>query len=109
MQERLVQAWVGKIPLKKEMTTHSSILAWKTAWTGEPVDYRPWGLRVGMMETEHTHMCAHTHDVYECVYTYIYMDQNSLILECFLGNIYPPEDLYLMVSLMNNSREPHQY
>ena len=28
--------WVGKIPLEKEMTTHSSILAWRIPWTEEP-------------------------------------------------------------------------
>ena len=28
--------WVGEIPLEKEMTTHSSILAWKIPWAEEP-------------------------------------------------------------------------
>ena len=28
-----VDPWVGKIPLEKEMATHSSILAWKIPWT----------------------------------------------------------------------------
>ena len=28
--------WVGKIPLEKEMATHSSILAWEVPWTEEP-------------------------------------------------------------------------
>ena len=28
--------WVGKIPLEKEMATHSSILAWRIPWTEEP-------------------------------------------------------------------------
>ena len=28
--------WVGKIPLEKEMATHSSILGWKIPWTEEP-------------------------------------------------------------------------
>ena len=28
--------WVGKIPWEEEMTTHSSILAWKIWWTEEP-------------------------------------------------------------------------
>ena len=28
--------WVRKIPLEKEMTTHSSILAWRIPWTEEP-------------------------------------------------------------------------
>ena len=27
---------VGKIPLEKEMATHSSILAWEITWTEEP-------------------------------------------------------------------------
>ena len=29
-------SWVRKIPLKKEMATHSSILAWRIPWTEEP-------------------------------------------------------------------------
>ena len=28
--------WVKKIPLVKEMATHSSILAWKIPWNEEP-------------------------------------------------------------------------
>ena len=28
--------WVGKIPLEKEMATHSSILAWRIPWMEEP-------------------------------------------------------------------------
>ena len=32
--------WVGSLsredPLQEEMATHSSILAWKIPWTGEP-------------------------------------------------------------------------
>ena len=30
-------------PLKKEMATHSSILAWRIPWTEEPAGYSPWG------------------------------------------------------------------
>ena len=29
--------------LEKEMATHSSILAWRTPWTEEPVGCSPWG------------------------------------------------------------------
>ena len=29
-------SWVEKIPLEKEMATHSSILAWRIPWTEEP-------------------------------------------------------------------------
>jgi hypothetical protein len=28
--------WVMKIPLKKKMSTHPSILAWEIPWTEEP-------------------------------------------------------------------------
>ena len=28
--------WVGKIPWKEGMATHSSILAWRTSWAEEP-------------------------------------------------------------------------
>ena len=32
----MFDSWVGKIPLEKEMTTHSNILAWRISWTEEP-------------------------------------------------------------------------
>ena len=34
--ETRVQSLVGEDPLEKEMATHSSTLAWKIPWTGEP-------------------------------------------------------------------------
>ena len=42
MQETRVQTLGRKDLLEKEMGTHSSILAWKIPWTGEPVGYSPW-------------------------------------------------------------------
>ena len=36
MQETWVQSLVREDPLKKEMATHSSILAWRISWTEEP-------------------------------------------------------------------------
>ena len=36
MQEIQVQPLGQEDPLEKEMTTHSSILAWKIPWTEEP-------------------------------------------------------------------------
>ena len=36
MQETQVQSLGREDPLEKEMTTHSSILAWKIPWTEEP-------------------------------------------------------------------------
>ena len=36
MQEISVRSLGGEDPLEKEMTTHSSILAWRIPWTEEP-------------------------------------------------------------------------
>ena len=36
MQETQVRSLSQKDPLKKEMATHSSILAWEIPWTKEP-------------------------------------------------------------------------
>ena len=36
MQETRFDPWVRKIPLEKEMATHTSILAWKIPWMEEP-------------------------------------------------------------------------
>jgi len=35
LQETWFNPWVRKIPLEKEMATHSSILAWEISWTEE--------------------------------------------------------------------------
>ena len=35
----------GEDPLEKEMTTHSSILAWETPWTEEPGGLQSMGLQ----------------------------------------------------------------
>ena len=44
MQERPgFDPWVGKIPWRKEMETHSSILAWKILWTEAPGVLQPMG------------------------------------------------------------------
>ena len=36
MQKNRVQSLGWEDPLEKEMTTHSSILAWRIPWTEEP-------------------------------------------------------------------------
>ena len=36
IQETQVQSLGGEDPLKKEMASHSSTLAWKVPWTEEP-------------------------------------------------------------------------
>ena len=44
MQETQVQTLGWKDPLKKEMATYSSILAWRITWTEKPVRlYSPRG------------------------------------------------------------------
>ena len=35
-QDMLVRSLGGEDPLEESMTTHSSILAWRILWTGEP-------------------------------------------------------------------------
>ena len=48
MQETRVRSLSWEDPLEKEMATHSSILAWKIPWTGEPGRLQSMGsLRVG--------------------------------------------------------------
>ena len=43
MQEMWIWSLNQEDPLEKEMTTHSSILAWESPWTEEPEGYSPWG------------------------------------------------------------------
>ena len=46
--------WVGKIPLRKGVATHSSILAWRIPWNEEPGGLQSMGCRVGWdWVTEH--------------------------------------------------------
>ena len=43
MQETWVQSLGWEDPLKKEMATHSSILAWRIPWTEEPLRLQSMG------------------------------------------------------------------
>ena len=45
MQETWVQFLGQEDPLEKEMTTHSSILAWRIPWTEEPDRLQSMGLQ----------------------------------------------------------------
>ena len=47
VQETQVQSLRWEDPLVKGMATHSSIVAWRTSWTEELVDYSPRSYRVG--------------------------------------------------------------
>ena len=45
MQEMWVQSLGWEDPLKKEMATHSSMLAWKSHAESSLAGYSPWGLK----------------------------------------------------------------
>ena len=59
MQEMCVQSLGQEDPLEKEITTHSSILAWEISWTEEPGGLQSLELqRVGHnLATEHAEQC----------------------------------------------------
>ena len=66
MQETWVRSLGQKDPLKKEMSTHSSILAWEIRWTEEPGGLQSMGSEESdMTEFTYTHTDtdahAHTH------------------------------------------------
>ena len=42
-QEMWVQSLGQEDALGEQMTTYSSILAWKTPWAEKPMGYSPWG------------------------------------------------------------------
>ena len=45
MQETHIPSLGGEDPLEKEMSTHSSILAWEISWTEEPGGLQSMGLQ----------------------------------------------------------------
>ena len=55
MQEIWVQSLGQEDPLEEEMATHSSILAWRSPWTGSLVGCSPWGRKESdVAEVTHT-------------------------------------------------------
>ena len=54
-QETQVRSLGQEDPLEKEMTTHSSILAWKIPWTEEP-----WWTTVHRVLNSWTQLSTHT-------------------------------------------------
>ena len=66
MQDTQVQPLGWEDPLKKEMATHSSILAWEIPWTGEPGRLQSTVLQVMNMTeaTEHhIRLVSHSYDL----------------------------------------------
>ena len=56
MQEKQVQSLGQEDPLKKEMATHSSVLAWRIPWTASLAGYSPQGHK----EQDMTEVTQHT-------------------------------------------------
>ena len=56
-QETQVQSLSWEVSLKKEMATHSSILAWEIPWTEEP----GWLQSTGLQRVRHDLTTTHTH------------------------------------------------
>ena len=62
MQEMWVWSLSQEDPLEKEMTTHSSILAWRIPWTEEPGKLRPRGYKESdTTEQLNTHVMNQQH------------------------------------------------
>ena len=58
MQETRVQSLSREDPLEKEMTTHTSILAWRIPWTEEPGRLQTMGSRDSDTTEQLVHTCA---------------------------------------------------
>ena len=67
MQETQVQSLIWEDPLEKEMTIHSSILAWKIPWTEQP-DRLQSECHKESDPIEHAHAHTHVHPYYPGVY-----------------------------------------
>ena len=67
MQETRVQSLIWEDPLEKEMTIHSSILAWKIPWTEQP-DRLQSECHKESDPIEHAHAHTHVHPYYPGVY-----------------------------------------
>ena len=61
IQEMLVRPPNWEDPLKEEMATHLSILAWRISWTEEPGGLQSMGSQSQDMTEKLTHTHTHTH------------------------------------------------
>ena len=74
--------WVRKIPLEKEMTIYSSILAWRVPWTKEPGWLWSRGLQRAGPNWATEHICMHI--VYTCIAHWpVVMFTTSFLLTIF--------------------------
>ena len=82
MQETWVRSLGWEDPLEEEMATHSSILAWRIPWTGEP------GVLQSMESESHTQLShgGHTvHILYLSMQLHMSNNVHTLILKCFIA------------------------
>ena len=62
------ETWIWSLgqedPLGEEMATHSSLLAWRISWTGEPGGFQSMGSQRVRHDwaTEHHHLLLHLHE-----------------------------------------------
>ena len=52
------QSWVGKIPWRRELATHSSILAWRIPWTEEPGGLQSMGVTKSQTQLSDFHFLS---------------------------------------------------
>ena len=78
IQETWVQSLGQEDSLEKEMTTHSSLLAWEIAWTEEPGGLQSTGLQE-LDKTEHAFtLCLH----YPGCQNPILSEASSVLISC---------------------------
>ena len=80
MQETQVRSLGQEEALEKEMAIHSSTIAWKIAWTEEPVGYSPWGCKESdMTDGLHFHFHVYTKINMESPLVFLSMENPILI------------------------------
>ena len=92
MQETWVQSLDQKDPLKKEMATHSSILAWEIPWTEEPD-------RLPSMESQESDMTEPSHFKVFLLRRILACSQ-ILIFTCAFLFMKHLENIFLMILLI---------
>ena len=82
-QEMQIWSLDGEDPLKKEMATHSSVLAWVISWTEEPGGRQSTGPQRVWQDSLHT--CVHTHTH---THTRENVKYNFLLKSCWLRGLF---------------------
>ena len=79
MQEKRVRSLGPEDSLKKEMATHSSILAWEMPYSGAQWGYSPWGhkrvrrdLATKQQLNEYIYVYRNTPNMYMNIYVHMY-------------------------------------